>query len=123
MLLFVADEDFDGRIVRGLFHRKPDLKLVRGQDVGLLGASDEKLLEWASDNARVVLTHDRRTMPKHVADRLEAGLHIPGVFIVTHLASLWRCLGDLQMIPECSEHNEWQDQINFLPFWVPPEIQ
>ncbi len=29
MLLFVADEDFDRRIVRGLIRQKPDLELVR----------------------------------------------------------------------------------------------
>ena len=42
MIRFIADEDFDGRIVRGLFRRDASIDLVRGQDVGLSGASDEK---------------------------------------------------------------------------------
>ncbi len=116
MLFFVADEDFDRRVVRGLIRRQPDLVLVRAQDVGLLGAGDEKLLEWASDNNRVVLTHDRRTMPDHVAERLDAGLHIPGIFIVSRRFSVGRCIEDLQLIAQCSEQNEWQDTIIYLPF-------
>jgi len=62
MIRFLADEDFDGRIVRGLFRRESDFGLVRVQDIGLRGASDEKLLEWATDNDRIVLTHDKPTI-------------------------------------------------------------
>ncbi len=116
MVRFITDEDFDGRIVRGLFRRKRDLNLVRVQDVGLLGASDEKLLEWATDNNRIVLTHDKRTMPRHIRDRLNAGLHVPGVFIVNDWASIGRCIDDLQLIAECSNESEWQDRIIYLPF-------
>lgn len=116
MLFFVADEDFDRRIVRGLMRQRPDLELVRAQDMGLLGAGDEKLLEWASDNNRIVLTHDRRTMPDHVTERLDSGLHIPGIFIVHRRSSIGRCIDDLQLVAECSEQNEWQDRIVYLPF-------
>ena len=116
MIRFVTDEDFDGRIVRGLSRRNSDLNLVRVQDVGLMGASDEKLLEWATDNNRIVLTHDKRTMPRHVRDRLAAGLHVPGVFIVNDSASVGRCIDDLQLIAGCSHESEWQDQIIYLPF-------
>jgi len=35
MLLFLSDEDFNRRIVRGLRRRLPHLDVVRVQDVGL----------------------------------------------------------------------------------------
>jgi len=35
MISFLADEDFDGRIVRGIERRLPNLDIVRVQDVGL----------------------------------------------------------------------------------------
>ena len=35
MLLLVADENFNNDIVRGLQRRKPDVDIVRVQDVGL----------------------------------------------------------------------------------------
>ncbi|MBC8876984.1 MAG: DUF5615 family PIN-like protein [Planctomycetes bacterium] len=116
MIRFLSDEDFNGRIVRGLFLRKSDLDLVRVQDVGLLGADDDEVLEWADQNGRVLLTHDGRTMPNHVRNRLAAGSHLPGVFIVDDLASIGDCVEDILLVAECSEEGEWEDQIHYLPF-------
>ena len=58
MLRFAADENFNGDIIRGLLRRKPDLDVVRMQDVGLSGADDGTVLEWAALQGRVVITHD-----------------------------------------------------------------
>jgi hypothetical protein len=115
MLRFIADEDFDGRIIRGLFARKQDLDLVRIQEVGLLGASDEKLLEWASDNSRIVITHDNRTMPSHVGQRLDTGLSIPGVIIVDNLAPMGVCIEELLIVDECSIAGDWTDVVFYIP--------
>ena len=54
MLLFVADENFNNDIVRGLLRRKPDLNIVRVQDVGLRGAEDPIILEWAANEGRLL---------------------------------------------------------------------
>ena len=116
MTRFLADEGFNGRIVRGLLLRREDLDLVRVQDIGLSGASDDKLLEWAQDHGRVVLSHDARTMPRHVRDRLSVGMHMPGVFIVDDLASIGTVVEDLLLIIECSQQEEWLDRIVYLPF-------
>ena len=61
----LADENFNGDIVRGLLLRQPDLDIVRVQDVGLAGADDPDILAWAAENNRIVLTHDRATMSDH----------------------------------------------------------
>lgn len=116
MTLFLTDEDFNGRIVRGMLFRQPDLDLVRAQDVGLSGATDPTLLDWAERHQRVLLTHDGRTMPNHVRARLAAGFHVVGVFIVDDLAPIGRCIEDLLLVAECSVANEWQDQVRYLPF-------
>jgi hypothetical protein len=115
MIRFIADEDFDGRIVRGLLLRSKNLDLVRVQNVGLSGASDEKLLEWATDNNRILLTHDNRTMPRHVTDRLSHGLSVPGVLIVDNLAPIGLCIEELLIIDECSTAEEWQNVILYVP--------
>ena len=44
MLRLLADENFNGDIVRGLLRRRPELDLVRIQDVGLTGADDPSVL-------------------------------------------------------------------------------
>ena len=40
MLRLLSDENFNGDIVRGLLFHRPNLNLIRVQDVGLLEADD-----------------------------------------------------------------------------------
>lgn len=53
MLRLAADENFNGDIVRGLLRRNPRVDIVRVQDVGLSGANDPTVLEWAAAENRV----------------------------------------------------------------------
>jgi predicted nuclease of predicted toxin-antitoxin system len=55
---FLADENFDNSIVRGLMRRQPDIDIIRVQDVGLSGEDDPIVLEWAAKEGRILLTHD-----------------------------------------------------------------
>ena len=48
MLLLASDENFNNDIVRGLLRRNPGLDIARIQDVGLSGADDPTILEWAA---------------------------------------------------------------------------
>ena len=66
MLRLLADENFNGDIVRALVLRQPDLDVVRAQDVGLAGVHDPDILAWAAANTRIILTHDRATLPECV---------------------------------------------------------
>ena len=66
MLRLAADENFNGDIVRGLLRRNPKLDIVRVQDVGLSGADDPSVLQWAADQGRVIVTHDISTLAKHL---------------------------------------------------------
>jgi hypothetical protein len=63
MLRLLADENFNGDVVRALLLRQPDLDIVRVQDVGLAGIADPDILAWAAVNDRIILTHDRATLP------------------------------------------------------------
>jgi hypothetical protein len=115
MIPFITDEDFNGRIVHGLLRRISDLDLIRIQDIGLSGASDEKLLEWAADNDRAVLTHDKRTMPWHAHERLRNGLSVPGVFVVDNMVQIGVCVDELLIIAVCSTLDEWRDRVIYVP--------
>ena len=70
MLRLLSDENFDGKIIRGLFLRQPNLDLVRVQDVSLQELDDPTILAWAADNNRIVITHDCATMPNFAYERL-----------------------------------------------------
>ena len=115
MLRFAADENFNGDIVRGLLRRNPKLDIVRVRDVGLSGANDPSVLEWAADQGRIVITHDISTLAKHALDRVAAGHPMPGVFEVRSVASIGQGIDDLILLAECSFEGEWEGQVRFLP--------
>lgn len=80
MIRFLADENFNNDIVRGVMRRLPTADIVRAQDVGLTGADDDAVLEWASVENRIVLTHDSATLVGIAYGRITNGRPVPGVF-------------------------------------------
>ncbi len=115
MLRFLADENFNNQIVRGILRRNPDVDIVRVQDVGLIEADDPSVLEWAAIQGRVVLTHDVSTMTNFAYDRMEAGLEMPGLFEVSRRVAVGLAIEEILLIAECSLEGEWEGQVRFLP--------
>jgi hypothetical protein len=115
MLLLVADENFNNNIVRGLLRQKPDLDIVRIQDVGLRGEDDTVILAWAAKEDRVVLTHDAATMAYYAFERVNAGLSMPGVVEVADDLPIRRVIEDILLLAEYSDRDEWEGQVLYLP--------
>ena len=115
MLRLAADENFNNDIVRGLLRRKPDLDIVRVQDVGLSGADDPMILEWAAQEGRVLLTHDVTTITRYAYERAQAGKPMPGVFEVSRKVPIGVAIEDILLIAECSLEKEWDGQVRYLP--------
>ena len=65
MLKFVADENFNNDILRGLLRKMSKLDIVRVQDTEFSRATDPEVLEWAAQEHRVLLTHDVKTITKY----------------------------------------------------------
>jgi len=91
------------------------LDIVRVQDVGLSGADDPTVLQWAADQGRIVVTHDISTLAKHAFDRVAAGQPMPGVFEVRSVALVGQAIDDLILLAECSFDGEWEGQVRYLP--------
>ena len=115
MLQLVADENFNNNIVRGVLRRKPDVDIVRVQDVGLSGADDPSVLEWAARQGRILLTHDVSTITRYTYERIEAGEEMPGVFEVSRTTPIGPVIEDIVLLLECSLEGEWAGQIIYLP--------
>ena len=115
MLRFAADENFDNKIIRGLLRRKPDLDIVRVQDVGLSGAEDAVVLAWSADENRILLTHDVSTVTQCAYERVREGKSMPGVFEVGRSISINILIEDILLLAECSEEGEWEGQVRYLP--------
>src|SRR4051794_7122042 len=115
MLRFLADENFNGDIVRGLLLRRSGLDLVRVQDIGLLGADDPTVLTGAAQRGRILLTHERATMPDFAWRRVTAGEPMPGVFVVNDRQPVRQVIDELLLLDDCSEMAEWEGKVVFLP--------
>jgi predicted nuclease of predicted toxin-antitoxin system len=116
MLKFLADENFDNTIVRGLFRRNSTLDIVRVQDVGLSGKDDPTVLEWSAQEGRILLTHDVATITRYAYDRVRGGQPMPGVIEISTDASIGRVIEDVLVLVECSQDGELEGQVQYLPW-------
>jgi len=115
MLRLVADENFDNDIIRGLLREKPDLDLVRVQDVGLSAIEDPIILAWAADEGRILLTHDVRTMTHFAHTRTRESQAMPGMFLVKKATPIGQAIQDLLILIECSTEGEWNGLVVYVP--------
>lgn len=115
MLRLAADENFNNDIVRGLLRRRPELDIVRVQNVGLSGADDSTVLEWAAREERVLLSHDVSTLTRYAYERVEAGKRMPGVFEAGGHVPTGAAIEDIMLLAECSLEGEWEGQVGYLP--------
>jgi hypothetical protein len=115
MLRLLADENFNGEIVRGLLLRRPDIEIVRVQDVGLGGADDPDVLAWAAVNNRILLTHDRATMADHAFQRTVAGAAMAGVFILSDRFPVGSAIEEILLMDSCTEQAEWNGPVAYIP--------
>lgn len=115
MLRLLADENFNGDIVRGLLLRQPDLDIVRVQDVGLAGTDDPDLVAWAAANNRIILTHDRATMSDAAYERVAAGEEMAGVFILNDRFPVGRAIEEVLLMATCTDQPEWSGRAVHLP--------
>ena len=102
MLHLAADENFNNDIIRGLLRRKPDLDIVRIQDVGLSGADDPMVLEWVAQKGRILLTHDVSTITHYAYERVCAGKRMSGVFEVGRSVPISIAIEDILLLVECT---------------------
>lgn len=115
MLKFVADENFNNDLVRGVRRRNGAIDIVRAQDEGLSGAVDPIVLEWAAQNGRLVLTHDVGTMTRYAYDRVRVSQPMPGIVEASRDVPIGKAIEDILILAECSQDGEWEGQVIYLP--------
>ncbi|MCA0456770.1 MAG: DUF5615 family PIN-like protein [Chloroflexi bacterium] len=116
MVRFLADENFNGRILRGVRRVNPDADILRVQESPVYGASDPDVLEWAAREGRILLTHDIDTMIGFANARLKAGQPMAGLLAVHDDAPFGQVIDDLLAILGASEPHDWDNKVVFLPF-------
>jgi hypothetical protein len=112
---FLADENFDNDILAALRQRVPDLDIIRAQDTEIYGKTDRELLAFAARERRVLLTRDKRTIPRYAYERVQAGQPMPGVVEIKPVISVGDALEDLLLLIEATRDDEWEGLVKYIP--------
>ncbi len=99
---FLADENFNHRIISGLQRREPTVDFRTAEQEGIARVSDSQVLVTAARLGRILVSHDRRPMPSCFA-----------VFIRTRTSS--GLIEDLVLISATTTLEEWKNTIGFIP--------
>lgn len=109
------DEDFNGRIIRGVRRQPITFETVTAVEAGLSGADDAQVLEWAANNGYVIVSHDRRTLRPTAERRLAAGLSMTGLILVRQDYPIGQAIDEVVLIGEASTAEEWVGVVAYLP--------
>ena len=115
MLRLFFDHDFNHKILRGLAQRIPDLDFLTPNQLGKTTESDENHLIRALANRRVVISHDVNTMSNAANQRLKNDEPVFGLILVPQEMPVGDAITELEIIINCSDENEFENFVKFLP--------
>jgi hypothetical protein len=111
---FQADADFNEDILKGVLRREPAVDFRTAAAAGLRSFSDLEVLALAAREGRILVSHDRRTMPRAFAEFVRVN-NSPGVLIVSQKADLLSAIDNLLLLWAASEAEEWTNQLGVIP--------
>ncbi len=93
----------------------PGVDFRRAEQAGIRGLDDIQALALAARDGRVLVTHDRKTMPTHFAEIVGSNTS-PGLFIVSQKTDLLSAIEALLLVWVAFEAEEWVNTICTIPF-------
>src|SRR5579884_431737 len=115
MIRFLADADLNHAIVKGCRRREPAMDFLAASDANLQSRHDSEVLAIAADQNRILVTHDRQSMPIHFGEFLATGRSSPGVFLVSQYVPIGEVIDELVLVWAASDAQEWTDRIVNIP--------
>lgn len=109
-----ADADLSEDIVTGVLRREPRIDFRTAGEAGLRRLSDREVLSLAAQEGRILVSHDRKTMPDHFADFLRTNTS-PGLFIISQKVEVLAAIEALVLIWSASDSQEWLNSVCTLP--------
>ncbi|WP_258003493.1 DUF5615 family PIN-like protein [Fischerella muscicola] len=98
-----------------LLRREANIDFQSAYMAGLEGKTDQQVLEIAAQNGRILVTHDRKTMPAEFGEFIVSKTS-SGVLILSQKLSVNEAIEALILIWEASTAEEWVNQIMSIPF-------
>ncbi|MCY7322844.1 MAG: DUF5615 family PIN-like protein [Phormidesmis sp. CAN_BIN36] len=111
---YQADADLNQGIVTGVLRREHTIDFQTASAAGLRGVKDPEVLAIAAQQGRILVSHDRRTMPSEFAEFI-VNSQSAGVIIVSRKLPIEVAIEELLIIWAASSLEEWLDRIAKLP--------
>lgn len=114
---YLLDENVDPLYRAEFLKREPTITIWR---VGTPGAPpratpDPEILNWCEEHGFILVTNNRKSMPDHLRDHLNAGHHTPGIFVMNPNMTIGQTIDELLLVWGASHEDEYQDQIAYMP--------
>jgi hypothetical protein len=113
-LRFLADTNFDQRIVAGVLRLEPDISFELPQGVIPDRMKDPDVLAIAASMGRVLVSHDARTLPRHFSGFV-ADSESPGLILVPRSMTIAQAIEEIVLIWRLSAPDEWRNLWRRLP--------
>lgn len=120
-LSFVLDEHLRGPLWSAIANHNScheytiDAVRVGDLDDLPLGTDDAEILAWTDRHLRLLVTRDKRTMPRHLRNHLDSGGHTPGVLLVRDGCSYAELVEYLDLIAHVGDPADFRDSVAFIP--------
>jgi hypothetical protein len=117
-LRFLLDEDVNQDLIPALRGAEPAMNVlaVGQQGAPPKGTLDPGLLLAAETLGRTLISGDRSTMTKHLANHFTAGHHTCGVILLRDGLPLARYVADIHLIWFVETPAEWVDRTDYIPY-------
>lgn len=114
---YLLDENLARQWRAQLLRRLPSLTvwMVGDPSAPEMGTLDPEILLWCEAHGFILVTNNRRSMPRHLADHLAAGRRIPGILVLRKNAAMGQVIEDLILIAEVAGDDDYQDVISYVP--------
>ena len=110
---FQADANLNEVIVRAVLRREPSIEFQTAPAAGITGMGDLDVLALAAKAGRLLVTHDRRTMPRHFAEFIAT--QTSGGVLVVQNSPIFQVVDDLILIWAATDAEEWTNRIIAIP--------
>jgi len=111
---FQADADFNQAIVTGVLRRQPSIDFKSANASKLENLNDLEVLAIAAKEGRILVSHDRKTMPRYFGEFI-ATQSSSGLLIISQKLAIGRAIESLILIWETFDSEDWVNQIASLP--------
>lgn len=111
---YQADADLNQNIVTGVLRREPAIDFQTATAAKLERVKDIEVLAIAAKEKRILISHDRKTMPSEFAQFIIDN-QSSGVIIVSRKVSIETIIEELILIWAVSSAEEWINRIAKIP--------